>query len=123
VVAANADLPFDEAEWVEFVDSVKSMGSNSRINVLVHSRGSGPNAMQRARLNIVAQTHKIRVAVLTDSVASRAAIMAVGWLARVEVKGFATDDVAGACRYLELPTLRHPDVKHALEAVKRSLRI
>jgi hypothetical protein len=119
VVVANADLPFDDDEWDEFVDIVRARAAAGKeVRTLSHSLGSGPNAMQRARLNITSKELHIRVAVLTDSQVSRGLVRVMGWMSRVEVRGFAPDDLPGAFRFLDVPPNQTSALRQALIQVK-----
>ncbi len=122
VVAANNNQPFVEAEWRHLVDNIKRCGEGGKqVNVLVHASGSGPNRAQRTDLNTLTETMPIRIAVVTDSKVSRAAIKGVSWLAKVDVRGFSPEDSVAAYSYLEVPDEAVPEIEEALVVLKKTL--
>jgi hypothetical protein len=122
IVTGNSADAILDADWDQFLGAVKSVGADTQqVNVLVYAAGAGPNAMQRARMNIVAKSHAIRIAVVTESAVARAAIMAVGWTARVSAKGFSPTDIEGAFNYLGVPNPMRPRLQASLNSVRASI--
>jgi hypothetical protein len=77
-----------------------------RLDVLVRAE-SGPNAIQRARLDAVLERVPTRTAVLSASPIVRGIIIAMGWMGRQQIKSFGPKAVREGLDYLELARARH----------------
>jgi hypothetical protein len=90
------------AEWQAWLDFVEvGRATYRRPRVVVYSEGGAPDANQRRALESV-MVPETKIAVLVDSLLGRGVVTALGWMYG-NFSAFATRDLLGALRYLELP--------------------
>jgi hypothetical protein len=122
MVYVHADVPPTDAEWEAGISFFKETSDPSRLSALVYTQGGAPNAAQRARLNAVLGSNKVRIGLLTASAAARAAGVAVRWF-NPELSIFGPEDVEAALDHIRAPTDQRSEVKRALTELKSELSI
>ncbi len=105
-----------DPEWNRMIDAM-----NARIQELVGvivlaSRTAGPTPKQRALLNTVLRnTHRLRVAIVNDSILARGVLTAINWLAPAATglfqEVFPRSDLDKAIAFLELEAKDESDVR------------
>jgi hypothetical protein len=106
VVVHSMQAPTDP-EWndaVAYID--QHLAGLTRLNVLVRAE-SGPNAIQRARLNAVLERVPVRTAVLSSSPIVRGITIAMRWMGLQQIQSFGPRAVHEGLDYLELSRARH----------------
>jgi hypothetical protein len=107
VVVVHGTQPPTDREWNESLSYIgEYVAGRTRLDVLVRAE-SGPNAIQRARLDAVLEHVPTRTAVLSASPIVRGIIIAMGWMGRQQIKSFAPNAVHEGLDYLELARTRH----------------
>ena len=99
VIVHGREQPTDAA-WEASLEVVRSMSSLDRVRVLVYSAGGAPNGRQRAALNKITSSLKMRIAVLTDSVIARAVRFALRWF-DAQVQIFPPEEIEAALTHVE----------------------
>ena len=122
IVYVHADVPPTDAEWEAGISFFKESSDPSRLSAIVYTEGGAPNAAQRARLNAVLGSNKVRIGVLTASAAARAAGVAVRWF-NPELSIFGPEDVDAALDHIRAPTDQRSEVKRTLTELKSELSI
>ena len=113
IMIVQNPVPIDDEDWDVFIDTMKSViGAHGRFSFMVETPGAGPNAKQRAKMNLAAQDASRRGAVLCDSKMVRGIIRALSWAANMEIKGFASTEHDKGFAFLETtPELREQVLK------------
>jgi hypothetical protein len=122
VIYVHAEVSPTDAEWEAGLTFFKDAPDVSRLSAIIYTHGGAPNASQRARLNAVLGTAKVRIGVLTSSAAARAAGVAVRWF-NPELSIFGADDVEAALDHIRAPLEQRGELKKALSELKNELAI
>ena len=122
VVYVHAEAAPTDAEWEAGLTFFKDARDVSRLSALVYTHGGAPNASQRARLNAVLGSAKVRIGVLTSSAAARAAGVAVRWF-NPELSIFGPDDLEAALEHVRAPVEQRGELKRALSDLKNELSL
>ena len=107
LVAHSAQSP-SEADWAEYLRYCEHEMPRSCRRTLVLTRGGGPDAAQRKRVQTLierisqGQTEPLRVAVVTDSTLVRGIVTALNWF-NPHTRAFASAALPEALRYLSVP--------------------
>jgi hypothetical protein len=121
VLVVHSKQPPTDEEWdATLVHIPKTHGGRPWLPVLVRAE-SGPNAMQRARLNIAIKHVRARTAVLHESTMARGVLMALQWIGLQEIQGFHPGDVDGALDYLGIDRAHRPAIRARLASMEREL--
>jgi hypothetical protein len=115
--------PSDE-DWSEWIDAYTNAAVEDGVrNLLVLSRGGGPNARQRKQLiatmvnGVNDEVDRFRTAVCGDAAAVRVITSAIGWLSGApHMKSFGYEEREKALRYLGTP---EEDWRDVIATVKR----
>lgn len=104
VVVAHSPGPVDDGDWERFLALTgRIVDDKGSVNVMVRSEGSGgPNGLQRAKLEAVAERGLLRVGVLTRSRVIRGIVTALSWIQKIDIKAFDPEDEAGLGAHLSL---------------------
>jgi len=120
MVYVHAEASPTDAEWEAGLTFFKDAPDVSRCSALVYTHGGAPNASQRARLNAVLGSSKVRIGVLTASAAARAAGVAVRWF-NPELSIFGPEDVEAALDHIRAPLEQRGELKRTLSDLKKEL--
>ncbi len=118
ILAVNSGADPTIEEWHRWIELGRERwGADARCVIEVHGN-IGPNARQRQALAPNVGKVDMRSAILSDSLIVRGLVTAVGWLG-VPNRAFATGDLDGAARYLELTSEEHQLALAQLPALRR----
>jgi hypothetical protein len=120
IVVHSRTPPTDE-EWnASLHDIPHAEPGRPWVPVLVRAE-TGPNVMQRARLNLAMRGRRIRTACLSDSEFVRGIIMALQWMGAQDTRGFELTAVDDALEHLGVPPEHRPAVLEALREMETAL--
>lgn len=122
IIWVHADKPPTDAEWEAGLAFFKDAPDPSRLSAIIYTEGGAPNAAQRARLNAVLGDAKVKIGMLTASIAARAAGVAVRWF-NPELSIFEPDEVDAALDHIQLPPEQRSEVKRVLNEMKNELAL
>jgi hypothetical protein len=122
VVYVHGDASPTDAEWEAGIAFFKDTPDPSRLSAIIYTEGGAPNAAQRAQLNAVLGSNKVRIGVLTGSAAARAAGVAVRWF-NPELAIFGAEDVEAALDHIRAPADQRSLLKRTLTELKSELSI
>lgn len=121
VVVHSKNAP-DTTSWRQFIETIeRTCEQHGTARLLVWTPGPAPNAIQRADVVNLANTHPLPIAVCTESRLARGAIQALSWASRVNIKAFKDADLSGACEHLGVPPHRAATLGKILETLQEEL--
>jgi hypothetical protein len=120
MVYVHADVSPTDDEWEAGLALLKDAPDLSKLSALIYSDGGAPNAAQRARLNAVLGSVRVRIGMLTASLAARAAGVAVRWF-NPELSIFKPDEIEAALDHIGAPVEQRAELKRVLTELKGSL--
>jgi hypothetical protein len=97
LVVVHAPVEPATADWNEFMDEVRTH-SNIR-GVMILANNSRLTPLQRAEIKGWYEEHKVRGALVTDSMMMRGIVTAMNWFG-IEAKAFASDGLDAAMQYI-----------------------
>lgn len=109
----------DWREWIDFV--VEQMSPFGEIKVLVYSKGGKPSTEQRASFEALCEKKPVSVAVLTDVLLVRGAVMAFGWAGKIRIKAFAPKNIPAAAEFLKVDPSHLDQIHHCISTMNAVL--
>lgn len=97
LVVVHAPVEPTTANWNEFMDEVRTHANVRGVMILANNSRLTP--LQRAEIKRWYEEHKVRGALVTDSVMMRGIVTAMNWFG-IEAKAFPSDGLDAAMEYI-----------------------
>jgi len=99
LVVVHAPVEPAAADWNEFMDEVRTHAGVR--GVMIFANKSRLTPLQRAEIKGWYEEHKVRGALVTDSMMMRGIVTAMNWFG-IEMRAFQPDGLDGAMEYIRV---------------------
>lgn len=120
-IAVHTPSPPSDEDFEGWLDEIARC--RAKTIIVVAGASPGPNTLQRKTMIARIKDAGLvpATAVLTSSAIARGVVTAVNWFNAYPVRGFATEDIAGAMKFLEL-NLSETEVRGLIERLRGELQ-
>lgn len=107
LVVVHAPVQPATADWNEFMDEVRTHVDIRGVMILANNSRLTP--LQRAEIKAWYEEHKVRGALVTDSVMMRGIVTAMNWFG-IDAKAFPPDGLDAAMEFIGVPPTSRTNV-------------